>query len=45
MLEFRDFVLNSCILIFNAEQVYLEPQVSDFKNKEVTANPVPKPYK
>ena len=25
MLEFRNFVLNSCILMFDAEQDYLEP--------------------
>ena len=41
MQEFRDFVLQNCILNFDAEQVYLKPQVTNFKNKEVTANPQP----
>ena len=28
---------------FYAEQVYLNPQVTNVKNKEVTANPQPQP--
>ena len=33
------FVLHNCIVNWDAEQVYLELQVSNVKNKEVTANP------
>ena len=36
---FRKSVLPNCIAIFDAEQVYLKPQVTNVKNKEVTANP------
>ena len=39
MHNFLNFVLHNWILIFDAEQVYLKPQVINFKNKEVTANP------
>ena len=39
--DFGNFVLYNCILIFQAEQVYSKPQVTNFKNKEVTANPKP----
>ena len=39
MKDFRNFVLDNCILDFDAEQVYLKPQVTNLKNKEVTANP------
>ena len=39
MKDFRNFVLHNCILDFDAEQVYLKPQVFNLKNKEVTANP------
>ena len=39
MEDFRNFVLDNCILNFDAEQVYLKPQVTNLKNKEVTANP------
>ena len=39
MEDFRNFVLDNCILYFDAEQVYLNPQVTNLKNKEVTANP------
>ena len=37
--EFQNFVLHNCILIFDAEQVYLKPQVTKINNKEVAANP------
>ena len=39
MQDFRDFVLHNCILNFYSEQVYVKPQVSNFKNKEVTSKP------
>ena len=39
MKDFRNFVLDNCILDFDAEQVYLKPQVTNLKNKKVTANP------
>ena len=38
MRDFQNFVLDYCILNFEAEQVYLKPQVTNLKNKEVTAN-------
>ena len=38
---FRKSVLPNCIAIFDAEQVYLKPQVTNVKNKEVTANQQP----
>ena len=41
MKDFWDFVLDNCILDFDAEQVYLNPQVTNLKNKEVV--PYPKP--
>ena len=41
MKDFRNFVLDNCILDFDAEQVYLKPQVINLKNKEVTVNPKP----
>ena len=41
MKNFRNFVLDNCILDFDAEQVYLKPQVINLKNKEVTVNPKP----
>ena len=41
MKDFRNFFLDNCILEFDAEQVYLKPQVINLKNKEVTANPTP----
>ena len=39
--EFWNIVLDNCILDFDAEQVYLNPQVTNLKNKKVTANPKP----
>ena len=33
------FHLHISIVIFDAEQVYFRPQVSNFKIKEVTTNP------
>ena len=36
---FSEFRSDNCILDFDAEQVYLKPQVTNLKNKEVTANP------
>ena len=39
MQNFRNFVLHNCIVIFDAEQVYLKVQITNFKNKEVTTNP------
>ena len=41
MQDFWNFVLHNCILNFDAEQVHLKPQVTNVKNKEVTANPKP----
>ena len=41
MKDFRIFVLDNCILDFDAEQVYLKLQVTNLKNKEVTVNPKP----
>ena len=41
MKDFWNFVLHNCILDFDAEQVYLKPQVINLKNKEVTVNPKP----
>ena len=41
MKDFRNFDLDSCSLDFDAEQVYLKPQVINLKNKEVTVNPKP----
>ena len=41
MKDFWNFVLDNCILNFDAEQVYLMPQVINLKNKEVTVNPKP----
>ena len=42
MQDFRNFDQHNCILIFDAEQVYLQPQVIRLKNKEVAANPKPR---
>ena len=39
--DFRNFVLDNCILDFDAEQVYLKLQVTNLKNNEVTVNPTP----
>ena len=41
MKDFRNFVLDNCILVFDAEQVYLQLQATNLKNKEVTVNPKP----
>ena len=41
MHDFRNYNLHNCILIFDAELVYLKLQDTKFKNKEVTANPKP----
>ena len=41
MKDFRNFVPHNCILVFDAEQVYLKLQVINLKNKEVTVNPKP----
>ena len=41
MKDFRNFVLDNCILDFDAEKVYSKPQVTNLKNKEITANPLP----
>ena len=41
MKDFRNFVLDYCILDFDAEQVYLKLQVTNLKNNEVTVNPKP----
>ena len=41
MKDFRNFVLDNCILDFDAEQVYLKLQATNLKNKEVTVNPKP----
>ena len=39
--DFRNFVLHNCVLVFDAEQVYLKLQVTNLTNKEVTVNPKP----
>ena len=39
MKDFRNYVLDNCILDFYSEQVYLKLQVINLKIKEVTANP------
>ena len=41
MQDCRKFVLHNCILIFDAEPVYLKPQVNNVNNKELpeTQNP------
>ena len=41
MKDFWNFVPHNCILVFDAEQVYLKLQVTNLKNKEVTVNPKP----
>ena len=41
MKDFWNFVLDNCILDFDAEQVYLKLQVANLKNNEVTVNPKP----
>ena len=41
MQDFWNLVLHNCILDFDVEQVYFKLQVTDIKNKEVTANPEP----
>ena len=41
MQDLRNFVLDNYIPIFDAEQVYFKPQVTNFTNKEVTADPKP----
>ena len=38
--NFWKFILHDCILIFDAEQVYLKHQVTNFKNR-VRVNPNP----
>ena len=45
MKDFWNFVLQNCILIVDAEQGYLKPQVTNVKNREVTANPKPQTLK
>ena len=42
MKDFRNFVPDNCILDFDAEQVYVKPQVINLKNKEVTAQTLEK---
>ena len=41
MMDFRNFVLDNCILVFDNEQVYLKLQATNLENKEVTVNPKP----
>ena len=41
MKDFRNFIQDNCILDFDPEQVYLKPQVTNLKNKEVTVNSKP----
>ena len=46
MKDFRNFILHNCILVFDAEQVYLKLQVTNLKNKEVTVvDPKPRTLK
>ena len=35
--DFRNFVLHKCILVFDAEQVYLKLQVTNLKNRASTS--------
>ena len=46
MKDFWNFVLHNCILDFDAEQVYFKLQITNLKNKKVTANQLVfrKPY-
>ena len=37
--KFRNYIVDNCILIFDAEQVCLKLQVTKFTNKEATAKP------
>ena len=37
MKDFWNIYLDNCILVFDAEQVYLKLQATNLKNKEVTA--------
>ena len=39
MEDFRNFIQNNCILVFDAEQVYFKLQTTNLKNKEITVNP------
>ena len=41
MKDFWNYVLYNCIIIFDAEHVYLKLQATNFKNKEVTEYPKP----
>ena len=41
MKDFQNFVLDNCILDFDAEQVYFKLQVTNLKNNEVTVYPKP----
>ena len=41
MKDFWNFVLDNCVLDFDAEQVYLKLQVTNLKNNEVTVKPKP----
>ena len=41
MKDFRNFVLHNCILVYDAEPVYLKLQVTNLGNKEVTVIPKP----
>ena len=41
MQDFGNLVLHDCIFNFDAEQVNFKSQVTNVKNKEVTANPKP----
>ena len=35
MKDFRNFILDNCILDFDAEQVYLNPQVTNLKTRKL----------
>ena len=41
MKDFRNLVLDICILVFGAEQVYLKLHATNLKNNQVTVNPKP----
>ena len=41
MQDFWNFVLYNCVVIFDADQVYLKIQVTKFKNKEVSNPQIP----
>ena len=41
LVEFWNFMVHNCIVNFDSVQVSLKLQVTNFKKREVTANPKP----